>query len=160
MEFRRVLFRSVLGSNYRGLRPGLARWAAAAGLLVPLALYGVVTVWLSTSLRRAAPATEPSSGEPAGSTEHDRPGSPLTRRAALAGAGTIVIGFVGAWLARALTRRATFGSFGYDGMQTRSPKVDPVTPNDQFYVVTKNLVDPNVVGSLWRVSVGGLVHRP
>src|SRR5439155_6301766 len=109
----------VLGSNYRGLRPALARWAAAAGLLVPLALYGVVTVWLSRSLTGAAPATEPASAEPAASS--DPSSRPLTRRAALAGAGTIVLGFVGAWLARGLTRRATFGSFGYDGMQTKGP---------------------------------------
>jgi DMSO/TMAO reductase YedYZ molybdopterin-dependent catalytic subunit len=38
--------------------------------------------------------------------------------------------------------------------------VAPITPNRDFYVVTKNLVDPRVLGSVWRLRVGGLVDRP
>ena len=36
-----------------------------------------------------------------------------------------------------------------------------VTPNGQFYVVSKNLVsDPNVNGSTWKLTVDGLVAQP
>ena len=35
-----------------------------------------------------------------------------------------------------------------------------VTPNAGFYTVTKNLVDPEVDGDAWRLSIDGLVDRP
>lgn len=35
-----------------------------------------------------------------------------------------------------------------------------ITPNDQFYIVSKNIVDPTVDLSRWRLEVRGLVDRP
>jgi DMSO/TMAO reductase YedYZ molybdopterin-dependent catalytic subunit len=63
-------------------------------------------------------------------------------------------------LARFLFGRATVGPSGYDGLQVRGPRTEPVTPNEGFYVVTKNLIDPNVDGDLWRLEVTGAVDRP
>jgi hypothetical protein len=34
------------------------------------------------------------------------------------------------------------------------------TPNEEFYVVTKNLIDPTVDAAAWRLSVEGLVTTP
>ncbi|MFN2483494.1 MAG: molybdopterin-dependent oxidoreductase [Candidatus Limnocylindria bacterium] len=34
-----------------------------------------------------------------------------------------------------------------------------ITPNDVFYLISKNLVDPVVDGSTWRLEVGGLVEE-
>ena len=34
-----------------------------------------------------------------------------------------------------------------------------ITPNDQFYCVTKNVVDPAVNESIWRLEVTGLVQN-
>ena len=36
---------------------------------------------------------------------------------------------------------------------------DPVTPVDNFYVVSKNFADPVVDGQSWKLSVGGMVDR-
>ena len=150
----------VLASNYRGLPPAPARWLAAAGLLLPLGLY-----WLAVTLV-SSNAVAP---DPSHRAEADLPSDPswdpgsraaISRRAVLTGVGTVAVGFAGAWLTRGLTRRATFGTFGYDGLQTRGPALDAVTPNDEFYVVTKNLIDPRIDAGSWRLSVDGLVDRP
>ena len=51
-------------------------------------------------------------------------------------------------------------TFSYDGTQYKGREVQPITPNDKFYCVTKNVVDPRVNESLWRLEVTGLVqHR-
>jgi DMSO/TMAO reductase YedYZ molybdopterin-dependent catalytic subunit len=39
----------------------------------------------------------------------------------------------------------------------RGEPTQPVTPTDEFYVVSKNLIDPQVDGGDWRLHVGGLV---
>ncbi|MBA3281848.1 MAG: molybdopterin-dependent oxidoreductase [Acidimicrobiia bacterium] len=74
------------------------------------------------------------------------------------------MGGVGAGLALAtgglgtsLFRRSTFG---YDGMQYSGPGIQAITPNDKFYVVTKNVIDPRVQAAQWRLGIGGLVDRP
>ena len=36
----------------------------------------------------------------------------------------------------------------------------PITPNVDFYCVTKDLIDPSVSTSVWRLRIGGLVERP
>ena len=46
-----------------------------------------------------------------------------------------------------------------DGLETRGAPVDPITPTDRFYVVTKNFVDPRVDRSLWQLEVSGSVDR-
>jgi DMSO/TMAO reductase YedYZ molybdopterin-dependent catalytic subunit len=35
-----------------------------------------------------------------------------------------------------------------------------VTPTDEFYVVTKNVIDPAVMASTWQLAVGGIVSNP
>jgi len=35
-----------------------------------------------------------------------------------------------------------------------------VTPNEEFYVVTKNVIDPDVDASAWRLDIDGLVSTP
>ena len=36
----------------------------------------------------------------------------------------------------------------------------PVTPNEDFYTVSKNFFDPRVDGEIWRLEVDGLVDEP
>jgi DMSO/TMAO reductase YedYZ molybdopterin-dependent catalytic subunit len=50
------------------------------------------------------------------------------------------------------------GGSGADAAQRGLPA--PVTPTAQFYVVSKNLVDPEVDGSKWKLTVDGLVAQP
>src|SRR5438132_6377447 len=59
-------------------------------------------------------------------------------------------------LARKLYRVATFS---YDGTQYKGRIVQPITPNELFYCVTKNVVDPRVDVDLWHLEVDGLVQN-
>ena len=43
------------------------------------------------------------------------------------------------------------------GLRGISPDITPV---DNFYVVSKNFVDPSVDGQTWRLHVGGMVDKP
>ncbi|HEX8078405.1 MAG TPA: molybdopterin-dependent oxidoreductase, partial [Chthoniobacterales bacterium] len=51
-------------------------------------------------------------------------------------------------------------TFSYDGTQYKGRVVQAITPNDEFYCVTKNVVDPRVNADLWRLEVTGLVQTP
>jgi DMSO/TMAO reductase YedYZ molybdopterin-dependent catalytic subunit len=62
----------------------------------------------------------------------------------------------GVALARKLYRAATFS---YDGTQYKGRIVEPITPNELFYCVTKNIVDPKVNVDLWHLEVNGLVQN-
>ncbi len=62
----------------------------------------------------------------------------------------------GVALARKLYGPATFS---YDGTQYKGPIVKPITPNELFYCVTKNVVDPRVNVDLWHLEIGGLVQN-
>ena len=59
-------------------------------------------------------------------------------------------------LARKLYRVATFS---YDGTQYKGRIVEPITPNELFYCVTKNVVDPKVNADLWHLELNGLVQN-
>ena len=51
-------------------------------------------------------------------------------------------------------------SYSYDGTQYGGPDIQPVTPNDAFYVVTKNNIDPNPI-ELWsRLEIADAMERP
>ena len=60
-------------------------------------------------------------------------------------------------LLRKLYRAATFS---YDGTQYKGRLVQPITPNELFYCVTKNVIDPHVNVDLWHLEVNGLVQNP
>jgi DMSO/TMAO reductase YedYZ molybdopterin-dependent catalytic subunit len=62
----------------------------------------------------------------------------------------------GVGLARKLYRAATFS---YDGTQYKGRLVQPITPNDLFYCVTKNVIDPQVNVDLWHLEVNGSVRN-
>src|SRR5438105_15965260 len=65
----------------------------------------------------------------------------IGRRAFVLGAIGLAAAGGGVALGRKLYRAATFS---YDGTQYKGPIVQPITPNDLFYCVTKNVVDPTV----------------
>ncbi len=138
----------VLATNYRGLPPSPARIFTVVTMLVSSALF-IAVLWGGYRLIAGRPGVA-ADGSAVGE------GS-VTRRA-------VVVGGVGAGLAVAtggvgvaLFKRSTFG---YDGMQVGGPGILPITPNDRFYVVTKNVIDPRVQESQWQLSIGGLVDRP
>jgi len=137
----------VLDANYRGLPPATARVVTILGLLVAYALYGLVLIATYRFIRR------PPSGEAVATPQ----GGAIGRRAIVAGAAAAALAAPSYGLIRRLYDKATFS---YDGLTNSGPGVVPVTPNDKFYTVTKNVVDPNVTTALWRLEVDGLVDEP
>ena len=80
----------------------------------------------------------------------------IGRRAFVLGAIGVAVAGGGVAVARKLYRAATFS---YDGTQYKGRVVQPITPNDLFYCVTKNVVDPRVNIDLWHLELNGLVKN-
>ncbi len=147
-----ALLYPALDSNYRGLPPSRAGLVTAVALLLLLALLGGSLV-LAHRLATSGRAGRSEKDSPEGPTD----GGPLLRRGPLlVGLAGSALALVSGGLVRRLYRRS---AIPYDGLQTRAAVVDPITPNDRFYVVTKNFVDPRVDGSLWRLELRGLVRK-
>ncbi|MCL5256506.1 MAG: molybdopterin-dependent oxidoreductase [Chloroflexi bacterium] len=84
----------------------------------------------------------------------------ITRRSFLTQAVMLVAGVAAAGLlARVLSLFAEAIS-----LPQESPTVGAlppeITPNNKFYIVTKNFVDPTINKAAWTLSIGGLVDRP
>ena len=81
----------------------------------------------------------------------------IGRRAFVLGTIGLAAAGGGVALARKLYRAA---AFSYDGTQYKGRIVQAITPNELFYCVTKNVVDPTVDVDLWHLEIGGLVQNP
>lgn len=138
-----------LGTHYFGLPPAAATIVTIVSLAVLLTLFAAVTIVV---YRLIAPAPTPDDAGDTGVVVVDRG----RRRLLIGGAGVVLAASSGGMLTR-LYDRATFS---YDGMQYIGPDLEPITPNERFYVVTKNVIDPTVNRSLWALEVNGLVDRP
>ena len=133
----------VLGTHYRGLPIDVARLATLVGFALCVFVFERT---LTASFRFL---TQPKT------KSEDREFTPaIGRRAFLLSAIGVAVAGGGVALARKLYRAATFS---YDGTQYKGPAVQPITPNELFYCVTKNVVDPRVNVDLWRLEVAGLV---
>ncbi len=137
---------TVLPTSHIGLPPLLAKLVTILALAVSFVLFAATLVltyrWMQGPRRQGEPTGEASS---------------VTRRAVLVGGVGAGLAVASAGVGTVLFRQAVFG---YDGMQLNGPGIAPITPIDKFYVVTKNVVDPRVHASVWRLSVGGAVARP
>src|SRR6266702_5612314 len=136
----------VLGTSYIGLPIEVARLVTLVGFALCVFLFErtLVTGFQFLTTRKIA--------------NHDYEFTPaMGRRAFVLGAiGLAAVGG-GVALARKLYRAA---AFSYDGTQYKGPIVQPITPNDLFYCVTKNVIDPTVNIDLWHLEIGGLVQNP
>ncbi len=141
-----VVLWPVLDANYRGLPPSRARFVSTLGLLIAYAAYGLALI---ASYRFLVPR-RPADAAPT------PVGAPVGRRALLLGAIGAALALPSFAIIRRLYDRATFA---YDGRPYSGPGVEPIAPNDLFYTVTKNVVDPNVTTSAWRLDVDGLVEE-
>jgi DMSO/TMAO reductase YedYZ molybdopterin-dependent catalytic subunit len=137
----------VLGANFRGLPPTTARIVSALGLLVAYGGYaaGLVGTYRFIMERRSTGERPVPVGEPVG------------RRAVVAGVVGALLALPSFALIRRLYDQATFG---YDGLTYSGPTIQKIAPNDKFYAVTKNVVDPNVTKAFWRLQIDGLVAKP
>src|SRR5215472_7364705 len=135
----------VLGTSYIGLPIEVARLVTIIGFALCVFLFErtLVTGFCFLTTRKNA--------------KHDYEFTPaMGRRAFVLGAVGVAVAGGGVALARKLYRAATFS---YDGTQYKGRIVQPITPNELFYCVTKNVVDPQVDVDLWHLEVGGLVKN-
>jgi DMSO/TMAO reductase YedYZ molybdopterin-dependent catalytic subunit len=135
----------VLGTSYRGLPIDAARLVTLVGLALCFFIFERTHVTGFQFLTRPTIESE------------DREFSPaIGRRALVLGGLGLLIAGGGAAVLRKLYHAATFS---YDGTQYKGRIVQPITPNDLFYCVTKNVVDPRVNVDLWHLEVTGLVQN-
>ena len=133
----------VLGTHYRGLPINRATAITLIGLAAAFIVFERTLVLAFRFFRRPTVQINDQEFSP-----------PIGRRALVLGGIGLVVAGGGAGLLRKLYRIATFS---YDGTQYKGRAVQAITPNDQFYCLTKNVVDPQVNASLWRLEVTGLV---
>jgi DMSO/TMAO reductase YedYZ molybdopterin-dependent catalytic subunit len=166
----------VLQTNFRGLPPARARYLSILGLLVDylgFAVALIVTYRFVTRHRQDVPVVVPAiepDAEPIATpipepvavpTPEITPelvpvGRPIARRAVVAAGAGALLALPSYKLIKDLYDRAVFD---YDGTVYSGPGVQPLVPNDKFYTVTKNVVDPNVKKSVWGLEIGGLVEH-
>jgi DMSO/TMAO reductase YedYZ molybdopterin-dependent catalytic subunit len=140
-----VVLWPVLGTSYIGLPIGAARLVTLVGFALCVFVFERTLV---ASFRFLAQR---------GTDEGKYEFSPtIGRRVFVLGAIGALLTGGGVALARKLYRVATFS---YDGTQYKGRIVQPITPNELFYCVTKNVVDPHVDVDLWHLEVGGLVKN-
>src|SRR6266581_3680479 len=135
----------VLGTSYVGLPIDAARVVTLVGFALCVFVFERTLVGGFQFLTRTKIASESQEFTPA-----------IGRRAFVLSAIGVAIAGGGLALARKLYRVATFS---YDGTQYKGRVVQPITPNDLFYCVTKNVVDPRVNVDLWHLEVIGLVQN-
>ena len=136
----------VLGTSYRGLPIAAARMITLVGFALSVLVFERTLVSAFHFLTRPKAATDDVEFSPA-----------IGRRALLLGGLGLVLAGGGAGIVRKLFRVATFS---YDGTQYKGRLVQPITPNELFYCVTKNVIDPRVDVRLWHLEVNGLVQNP
>jgi DMSO/TMAO reductase YedYZ molybdopterin-dependent catalytic subunit len=139
-----ILLWPVLGTHYHGLPINRATVVTLVGLVAAFIIFERALVLVFRFLIRPRVQVNDHEFSP-----------PIGRRALIGGGIALVAAGGGAELLRRLYRVATFS---YDGTQYKGRVVQPITPNDQFYCVTKNVVDPKVNADLWRLEVTGLVQ--
>src|SRR5437588_5193014 len=136
----------VLGTSYIGLPIASGGAVTLIGFALSVLVFERTLVASFHFLTK--PKAAPESGEftPA-----------IGRRALILSGVAVLLAGGGVALLRRLYRVATFS---YDGTQYKGRIVQPITPNDLFYCVTKNVIDPRVNVDLWHLEVNGLVQNP
>lgn len=138
----------VLQSNYRGLPPTPARIVTLGAIFLSYVSYGVTLLFGYHALAGPKPERE------AGAAD-DR--IRMGRRAVIFNGLGLVAAASSFGLIRGMYQRSTFS---YDGTRYHPADAQYVVPAAKFYTVTKNLIDPVVERSIWRLEIGGLVDRP
>jgi len=136
----------VLGTSYIGLPIASGGAVTLIGFALSVLVFERTLVASFHFLTRPEAVAESGEFTPA-----------IGRRALILGGLGVLIAGGGIGLLRRLYRIATFN---YDGTQYKGRIVQPITPNDLFYCVTKNVIDPRVNVDLWHLEVNGLVQNP
>jgi DMSO/TMAO reductase YedYZ molybdopterin-dependent catalytic subunit len=143
----------TLVTNYRGFPPGAAHVIAALEMLISFSVCGLGIMFFYGLLNRPSRVADADKRAIAFGPSVGR------RRFVALGIGTALAFALGGTLRRLFR----MGTFGYDGRQYGGPnvqKITPIRPNDEFYQVSKNLVDPDVAKNSWRLDIVGQVENP
>jgi DMSO/TMAO reductase YedYZ molybdopterin-dependent catalytic subunit len=141
-----IILWPVLGTSYIGLP------IASGGAVTLIGFTLSVLVFERTLVASFHFLTQPKAGAESGEFT-----PAIGRRALILGGLGVLLAGGGVALLRKLYRAATFS---YDGTQYKGRIVQPITPNELFYCVTKNVIDPTVNVDLWHLEVNGLVQNP
>ena len=139
-----VLLWPVLGTHYHGVPIKRATGITLGGLLLAFVVFERALVLVFRFLVRTRIRINDEEFSP-----------PIGRRALITGGLALLAAGGATAILQRLYRLATFS---YDGTQYKGRVVQAITPNDKFYCVTKNVVDPSVDAQLWRLEVTGLVQ--
>ena len=145
-----IPLRSVLFTNYRGLPAGPATVLTIVGILLTYGFFAAVLIVAYRFMTMPRTASSAVDGEA-------ETAAPVPRRALLVGGATVITAAVSGGLLRRLYLDSTLL---YDGTRYLGADIQPRTPNDRFYTVTKNILDPDPVRAIWRLRVDGVVARP
>lgn len=136
----------VLGTSYVGLPIAAARLVTLVGFALCVFPFERTLVASFRFLTRPKAQTADQEFTPS-----------IGRRALILGGLGVLVAGGGIAVLRKLYRAA---AFSYDGTQYKGRIVQPITPNDLFYSVTKNVIDPRVEIQFWHLEVNGLVQNP
>ncbi len=132
-----------LSTSYRALDPHQATVVNIVALLVECASAAAFLTW---SLRTWVLP------QGAGTTEPDTRRRVFLVEGASALAGLAIVGI--------LVRFYKIAAYAYDGSINLGESLPPITPNDKFYAVTKNNVDPRPTREDWHLEINGKVDHP
>jgi DMSO/TMAO reductase YedYZ molybdopterin-dependent catalytic subunit len=141
----------TLVTNYRGFPPGIAHLIASLEMLISFSICGLGIMFFYGLLSKPPHV--------AGETTTMVRRSVGRRRFVALGIGAAVALALGSTLRRLFR----IGTFSYDGRQYGGPKVQkitPIRPDDEFYQVSKNVVDPDIARDSWRLDIVGKVETP
>lgn len=147
----------VIASNYRGLPFTWARIATIAAIFIWIALFIGTLIGTYRFITRRPHSASQTDVETSPVSPDVLPLSqPLSRRAiGIAGAAAILTYPI----YRMLKSMYNDAAFPYDGTVYSGEDIQPITPVDRFYTVTKNVVDPDVNRGIWQLEVGGHVGK-
>ena len=155
-----LLFWPILRASLYGDPIPSARLLTMVSLLLTFAAYASVTALSYAVFRHIWGGW--AEGQTPQSTALQPTGDQITRRDALAVGGAAAVTLV----AGVLTTNGLIASYldrsnlRYEGNGVPGRINTPITPNENFYVVSKNVLDPTVVVDRWRLEVQGGVKQP
>ena len=123
---------------------------------------------------KGVPSSRPSSGTPpAPEAQQDAPiadqssearavkaSRGISRRGALQATGIVVVAVAagGVGVDRLIAGYLARSNLTYEGMV--NPSLAPITSNEDFYIVSQNVLDPEVSPGRWQLEATGLVRQP
>jgi DMSO/TMAO reductase YedYZ molybdopterin-dependent catalytic subunit len=143
-----ILFWVELAQNFLGLPIG---WALLVTVFALLADFSFYALTLCLTFRILLPKQR-LGGRSTESSE---------RRQLLARAGVVALGVGSAVGTVGLIKTLLNNSTSYDGSETFTHNgfTAPITPTNEHYTVTQNVVDPTVNISIWRLEVTGMITK-